>query len=141
MRPDSSRSLALELLFPPPDDVTARHEQPCPPSRSEPLAKNARKSVDRKEEETLVATKATMAPKASSRKGRNGSVDEHHESTNGVVHADDDDVASDRLDGFEDDEVAHDEADSADDEADFGDDLDDVTGSAGAAIDDPVRMY
>ncbi|MBI3840299.1 MAG: sigma-70 family RNA polymerase sigma factor [Planctomycetia bacterium] len=148
MRENSTQSLAPKLLFPPVEPDRAE-PPPCPTSRSEALAKNARKTATRKNSVRQSATprqRSSSQPvhgtrKASKAAPAGGIESEEVEKSRSVAVDVEVDAIGDKRSAFDEDEVEAEALDPAAEEPELEAEIEDVPGGSSVCIDDPVRMY
>jgi RNA polymerase primary sigma factor len=141
----SSDRAAFNLLLLPIESLVAdAPDSPTP--RSDPLAKNARKTASQKNAVRSRGTSRqrgteTKGPRRKSQKtaGAPSPDVEFAEETGAAVV--DPDAIGDKLDHFEDDEIDAESSDHAAEESTTEDDVEEVASGSSVCIDDPVRMY
>jgi len=137
---DFPRPTALKLLFLPAEPEPA-HLQPCLTSRSEPLAKNARKTATRKNAPAASTSRqrTVTASKPIERKGKKSAPQADVEFVDDVSTTSVDVDVVEKLHAFEEDEDEAGQFGAEEPEAEA--EIEEVASGSSVAIDDPVRMY
>ena len=142
---DFVESAAPNLLFLAVEPIRADAEL-CPTSRSEHLAKNARKTTSRKPVDRRTSPKrqraaGIQAPSRKTKKAAPAAGSEVEYTEEGHVVNQEAGPLNDKLIAFEEEDDAEGEALETIDEVVAEDDFEEVAGGSSVCIDDPVRMY